>query len=75
MQTVGCSEGTYLRASRELTRTGQIVKKQVLLRPYTSGWITYLPGNRISIQYKQELRCPDIADIKVDYPSQLKDQH
>lgn len=43
MQTVGCSEGTYLRASRELTRTGQIVKKQVLLRPYTSGWITYLP--------------------------------
>lgn len=43
MQTVGCSEGTYLRASRELARSGQILKRQILLRPYTSGWITYLP--------------------------------
>ena len=43
MQTVGCSEGTYLRASRELARNGQILKRQILLRPYTSGWITFLP--------------------------------
>lgn len=61
MQTVGCSEGTYLRASRELSRSGQIVKKQVLLRPYTSGWITYLPRNRVPVPtqaVKAVKECP-----------------
>ena len=61
MQTVGCSEGTYLRASRELSRSGQIVKKQILLRPYTSGWITYLPRNRVPVPtqaVKAVKECP-----------------
>lgn len=42
MQTVGCSEGTYLRASRELARSGQIVKERILTGPYIHEWVTFL---------------------------------